>query len=436
MDAELHEAALLGNVDSLTTLLEGNPNILDTTADFDETSLHIAALFGHVEFAEKILNRKPDLAHALNSEKSSALHLASAKGHVEMVKLLLATNANMCFARDQDGMIPLHAAALKDRVEVMRELVDKNSSSIRVLTVRREPILHLCVNHNRFKAADLLLELANNVPDVEFVKMKDDDDNTILHLCIAKKHTRTVKYLVENRQVDVNAQNINGLTALDVLLQSPSEPPDTELEAILKGAGATSGEEMHPSRKKKKDHGKWLDETRSTLIVVAVLIATGTFQAGLNPPGGLWQDTGFDGEKVKHFAGEAIMSYRSPLRYTVFLIFNGIGFVASQLIILLLISGFPLQRRSVLWVFMVIMWVAVSSMVVTYTYVMSALTSYRVRHALHRWLRIPIAIFGWVALVGLLFLCHFLRLALTRLRKYGILQMRNRRRSMGRRNVV
>ncbi|XP_058111706.1 uncharacterized protein LOC131255025 [Magnolia sinica] len=190
MDARLHEAALMGDVDSLSTLLEGNANILDGAADFAETPLHIAALFDHVEFAKIILRRKPELRRVLDSERSSSLHLASAKGHVEMVKELLALDADMCLVRDKHGRIPLHVAALNGHKEVVKVLVDKKRAATRVLTSQREQILHLCVNHNRLNSVKWLLDCVQDGKDNEFVKMKDDEHNTILHLAVAKKHIK------------------------------------------------------------------------------------------------------------------------------------------------------------------------------------------------------------------------------------------------------
>ncbi|KAH6761350.1 ankyrin [Perilla frutescens var. frutescens] len=39
-----------------------------------------------------------------------------------------------------------------------------------------------------------------------------------------------------------------------------------------------------------KQHSDWLERTKSTLMIVATLIATMTFQVGVNPPGGVWQE--------------------------------------------------------------------------------------------------------------------------------------------------
>jgi len=49
-----------------------------------------------------------------------------------------------------------------------------------------ETILHLCVKHNNLEALKLLAE---NIGDNEFVNLKNDDGDTILHLAIADKQT-------------------------------------------------------------------------------------------------------------------------------------------------------------------------------------------------------------------------------------------------------
>ncbi|GKD82404.1 ankyrin repeat-containing domain, PGG domain protein, partial [Tanacetum coccineum] len=111
-----------------------------------------------------------------------------------------------------------------------------------------------------------------------------------------------------------------------------------------------------------KNNEDWLDKKRNTLMVVASLIATMAFQAGTNPPSGVWQDTSTD-----HRAGYSIMEYNHQNLYHVFLVSNTLGFVSTLSIILLLISGLPfLRHRVFLWILMVIMWIATASMSLTY----------------------------------------------------------------------
>ncbi|XP_048141253.1 uncharacterized protein LOC125316584 [Rhodamnia argentea] len=90
------------------------------------------------------------------------------------------------------------------------------------------------------------------------------------------------------------------------------------------------------------------DEHRNYLLVVATLIAAVTFQAGVNPPGGVWQDG------VK--AGRAIYA-SDETAFFVFLLCNTLALSSSTLLILSLTWGFPFFLEVV---------VATASMLMTY----------------------------------------------------------------------
>ena len=148
--------------------------------------LHLAALYGRVNLVREMLSQNGELALELNSLRQSPLHLASARGHVEVVKEILNANPGACFVRDRDGMIPLHVAAIKGRVEVLEELVNANKATVFLLTESGEPILHLCAKNNKFEA---LMKLVDMVEDANLVNLRDQEDNTVLHLLSAKENS-------------------------------------------------------------------------------------------------------------------------------------------------------------------------------------------------------------------------------------------------------
>ncbi|KAF8650471.1 hypothetical protein HU200_063836 [Digitaria exilis] len=83
-----------------------------------------------------------------------------------------------------------------------------------------------------------------------------------------------------------------------------------------------------------KKREKWLKEMRGWLMVLAVLAASVTYQAGLNPPGGFWQQDDSQG----NIAGTPVLQSKFPKRYTVFFYFNSTAFVTSVVIIVLLMN--------------------------------------------------------------------------------------------------
>ncbi|XP_022864262.1 ankyrin repeat-containing protein BDA1-like [Olea europaea var. sylvestris] len=215
----LFEAAAEGNVNSLKTLLQEDPIILDRVIvnSYSDTPLHVAAILGHIDFVKEILRRRPEFARELNLCQSPPLHLTSAKGHIEVVRVLLSANPLMCLARDRNGLTPLHLAAIKGRIEVVKELVRAKPDAALVIVGQGQTILHLWVNYYQIEALKLLV---NNIRDQDFTNCKDSVGNTILHLALADKQVETVKFLLMDFATEVNSQNLCGMTAIDVLIRS------------------------------------------------------------------------------------------------------------------------------------------------------------------------------------------------------------------------
>ena len=87
-------------------------------------------------------------------------------------------------------------------------------------------------------------------------------------------------------------------------------------------------------------------DVRNSLLVVATLIAAVTFQAGVNPPGGVWQEKYPKSHEAlppsgeSHDAGEAVLALES-VSFAFFLLTNTAAFSTSGIIIGILVEGFP-----------------------------------------------------------------------------------------------
>ncbi|PIN19881.1 hypothetical protein CDL12_07428 [Handroanthus impetiginosus] len=212
-------------------------------------------------------------------------------------------------------------------------------------------LLHLCVKYGQFEALNILVLQMN-----QLLNWKDDDGDTILHMAVRDKRTEIIQYLVENTIIDVNAKNSKGQTPMSILDQTPPDTTTSKIRKILtpKLCNSDINTQTQPVR--------WLNEKRDAIMVVAVLIATMAFQAGMSPAGGVWQE-----DSDAHRAGEAVMARNHPKAYESFARFNVIAFLSSLTSILLLISGLPLiRRRLFMWILVPIMWLTVTSIAVTY----------------------------------------------------------------------
>ncbi|KAK7294395.1 hypothetical protein RJT34_17284 [Clitoria ternatea] len=113
--------------------------------------------------------------------------------------------------------------------------------------------------------------------------------------------------------------------------------------------------------------GLWMEEMRGSLMVVATVIATLTFQIAINPPGGVWQsDTDANqgcapGKVCK--AGTSVLAFggsdHQRLKYEIFILLCTISFSASQTIILFLMCGIPLRNKLIMWSLIMVMCISV-----------------------------------------------------------------------------
>lgn len=121
---DLHDAAVVGDVERLRDLLSSDPDRVGELSDDGWTPLHLACFFGHSRVAQELLGAgAPPDAVSRNEMGNTPLHAAAASGQVEICQWLLARGAEVS-ATQHGGWTALHSAAQQGNRALVDLLLD------------------------------------------------------------------------------------------------------------------------------------------------------------------------------------------------------------------------------------------------------------------------------------------------------------------------
>ncbi|KAG9154479.1 hypothetical protein Leryth_020505 [Lithospermum erythrorhizon] len=367
-ESALFVACENGRLEVVKYLLNYFPVLLMLELDASTTSLHVAASSGHTDIVKELVKARPDFAWKKNVQGHIPFHLACIKGHLDIARQFLRLDDDLSTLTDDDGRTPLHWAAIKGRINIIAEILSLNLEPAEMITCNDETIIHLAVKNNQFEVVRYLMDTINTS---KLLNLPDNNGNTILHLATAAKLSNMVVFLLKFG-VEVNALNRRGRTALDIV---EADGSNSGLLAIVPALTEAGGKRFHelpnlknhsgnilsslniwptkrlrhsksPSFSKNQRHNRHrskqiklqnegLRNARKTIAIVAVLVTTVTFTAGLNPPGGFNQETG------KATRGKSTA-------FKVFVICNIVALFLSLGIVNVLLSIIPFRRESMM----------------------------------------------------------------------------------------
>jgi ankyrin repeat protein len=158
VELTIWEAAALGRVDVIDTLLDRDPALVNAFGADGNVPLGLAAFFGKVDGMQRLIERGADVRMtARNFMKVQPLHAAVAARSAEGVALLLARGADVN-ARQQVGYTPLMGAASGGRDDIVDLLLGKGADPS-LVSEDGKTAASIAAEHGHTKVAAKLADL-------------------------------------------------------------------------------------------------------------------------------------------------------------------------------------------------------------------------------------------------------------------------------------
>ncbi|KAI8011888.1 Protein ACCELERATED CELL DEATH 6 [Camellia lanceoleosa] len=298
------------NVDAQNMLKDGQP------------LLHVAITTRNKVILETALKYVSSLIDAPDRRGRKPLSYAASIGYVDGVCYILDTFVDCIYKRDGDGSYPIHEASSQGHIDVVKEFLQRFPDSGELLNKEGQNILHVAAKSGKANIVSYILK----APELEMlVNDTDEDGNTPLLLASKNAQAKIVSILTWDKRVGLEIENGKGLTALDVSLNVMGTTSLIHQFPVINLRDPTLPAENIETEK--NSNVEVYKDRVNTLLLVATIIMTVTFAAGITVPGGY-----DDSETHK---GMALMVKKSA--FQVFVIANAVAMYSSIIVAVLLI---------------------------------------------------------------------------------------------------
>ncbi|PHT49035.1 hypothetical protein CQW23_13243 [Capsicum baccatum] len=331
----LHAAVIQKHKDCIRSLWQWNKPLCEEPDLWGWNSLHYAVKLGLKDVVSDMLGWKKSLVYlpaGSENDWTTAIHIAACEGDVNMIKKLLNHCPDCCDTLNSNNQNALHIAVLKNQYKVVRILLGSDKCDSLV----DEP------DSNGNTPLHLLAASGNHVPELinhpRAKKMSFNKENqTPLDIALSCKVTTKKEKLME----DLSSTGRFGKRDFEVkrkyeYIPNPNGETGTGVKMQLNDEMGTRVK----MRLREDDHDKAEKADQTVIesamkvaqihIVVATLIMTVTFAAGITFPGG------FESDPDSHNQGMAILIRKTAFR--AFVISDAIAFTCSAIAIFIYFS--------------------------------------------------------------------------------------------------
>ncbi|KAI8012604.1 Ankyrin repeat-containing protein [Camellia lanceoleosa] len=291
----LHYAAQFGHVERAKQLLDVDKSIAYMIADKHDkkTALHVAASQGHVGVMKELRSQCPDCWEMVNDKGQNILHVAVQNENKKAVKFILENSqlSSLINHKDIDGNTPLHLAATalyENRLiydqRADRMAFNKENQTPLDVTTHYENALKRSESKKRGRSLGWRNIISNDNKNLT-EKMKANDERKRFTPSEIKKTGDThliVAALIATVTFAVGFTMPGGYDGNP----GPNQGMATlTRETAFQAFAQTGSINIRPIRMPAN-----ITKSRETNLIVATLIATVTFTAGITMPGGYIND--------------------------------------------------------------------------------------------------------------------------------------------------
>ncbi|XP_065630522.1 protein ACCELERATED CELL DEATH 6 isoform X2 [Quercus suber] len=255
----------------------------------EESPVYTAILMKRIDILKDIFKKNPILFYIRDKKRKTPLHFAASKGYTAGVRYLLSKFGLQALQRSTNGDFPIHIACKKGHIKVVEELLkQKWPNPTDLINKEGQSILHVAAESGMILVVKIILE---NLELEELLNAEDNNGNTALHLASMNLHALILCSLTWDKRIDLNRRNKKGLTAIDIALGTCPCSSLRQLTTVwaLGSAGtpvSEKGKKTFLLNQKKLPNMEIIKGRVDFILVIAVLVATVTFAAGLTVPGG------------------------------------------------------------------------------------------------------------------------------------------------------